>query len=223
MKTSICTMTVMMIFFIFQFSNSGCKSPVQPSNSDDNGNGDVSQVLVTADYIELSKITRISRFRSGVGHDYSDSSEICRSQKHYFVPKTYPVKIFSPVNGSISYLTQEWAGTQVGIQAGNRTFVIFHVNISDSLVVGSPLSAGQEIGTHIGTQTWSDIAVWENEQLLSYFEIMTDTVFQNYKNRGIVSRDQLIISQADRDADPLTCIGETIQNPGNIPNWVDLN
>jgi hypothetical protein len=223
MKKSLCTLIVMMVFFIFLFCTSGCKSPVQPSNSDDDGNGDVNLGIVTADYIELNKITRISKFRSGVGHDYSDSSETCRSKKHYFVPQTYPVKIFSPVSGSITYLTQEWAGTQVGIQAGNRTFVIFHVDVSSSLAVGSSVSAGQEIGTHIGPQTWSDIAVWENDKLLSYFELMTDSVFQNYQSRGISSRDQLIISQADRDADPLTCNGETFQSAGTIPNWVDLN
>jgi hypothetical protein len=57
MKKSLCAVIVMMVFFIFQFSTSGCKSPVQPSNGDDNGNGDVNQGIVTADYIELSKIT----------------------------------------------------------------------------------------------------------------------------------------------------------------------
>jgi hypothetical protein len=200
-----------------------CKSPLQPQNGGDDGNVDPYAGMVTADYIELDQISRISKFRSGVGHDYSDSYESCRSMKHYFVPKAYPVKIFSPVTGSISYLTLEWAGTQVGIQSGNRTFVIFHVDVYGSLGVGTSVTAGQELGTHIGSQTWSDIAVWEDDRLLSYFDVMTDTVFQNYQNRGVSSRSELIISRSERDADPLTCNGDTFQSCGTIPNWVNLN
>jgi len=202
------------------FCAPGCKSPAQPSDDDTSPS---QPVKVTADYIELGRITRISKFRSGVGHDYSDSYESCRSMKHYFVPGSYPVKIFSPVNGTISYLTVEWAGTQVGIKAGARTFVIFHVNVFSTLKVGDVVTAGQQIGTHIGSQTWSDIAVWEGNRLLSYFNVMTDAVFQNYKNRGVGARSDLIITQAARDADPLTCSGDTFASQGNIPNWVYLN
>lgn len=223
MKKILGVLLVLAAFFMSFLGAVGCKSPVQPSNGEKNGGTDNNSGIVAADYIELNNISRISKFRSGVGHDYSDSVESCRSMKHYFVPKTYPVKIFSPVTGVISYLTQEWAGTQVGIQSGSRTFVIFHVNISGSLATGSVVSAGQQIGTHVGSQTWSDIAVWENDRLLSYFEVMTDSVFQNYINRGVTARNQLIISKEDRDADPLVCSGDTFQNAGNIPNWVDLN
>jgi hypothetical protein len=179
--------------------------------------------MVTVDYIELDRIDRISKFRSGIGHDYSDSYESCRSMKHYFVPKSYPVKIFSPVRGTIGFLTQEWAGTQVGIRAGNRTFIIFHVNVFPSLQVGDSVTAGQQVGTHIGSQTMSDIAVREGNRLVSYFRVMTDSVFQAYRNRGVSSRDDLIISKAARDADPLTCNGEVFQGQGNLPNWFYLN
>ena len=44
--------------------------------------------IVTASYIDLSKIERISRFRSTVGHSYTDGSETCRSMKHYFQPRS---------------------------------------------------------------------------------------------------------------------------------------
>jgi hypothetical protein len=37
--------------------------------------------FVQADYIELAKIGQISRFRSGVGHEYSDAIEFCRSMQ----------------------------------------------------------------------------------------------------------------------------------------------
>ena len=42
--------------------------------------------FITADFIDLSGVTSISKFRSGAGHDYSDSDEKCRSMKHYFQP-----------------------------------------------------------------------------------------------------------------------------------------
>lgn len=200
----------------------GCKSPVGPSD-DGSGGSPPAQAQATADYIELSRITRISRFRSAVGHDYSDDYESCRSMKHYFVPGSYPVKIFSPVAGKIGYLTQEWAGTQVGIQAGSRMFIIFHVNVSASLKVGDSVTAGQQIGTHVGSQTWSDIAVREGGRLLSYFDVMTDAVFQRYRNRGVGSKSDLIISKAARDADPLTCSGDAFLTQGTLPNWIYLN
>jgi len=199
----------------------GCKSPVQPDG--DLNDDSPTAVAATADYIELGRIIWISKFRSGEGHDYSDDYESCRSMKHYFVPDSYPVKIFSPVNGKIIYLTEEWAGMQVGIEAGSRTFIIFHVNVLSSVNIGDSVAAGQQIGTHVGNQTWSDIAVREGGRLLSYFDVMTDAVFQNYRNRGVGARSDLIISRAERDANPLNCSGDNFLNKGTIPNWVYLN
>jgi hypothetical protein len=43
--------------------------------------------VLTANYIDLSKIERISRFRSAIGHHYAFSpDEPCRSMKHYYQP-----------------------------------------------------------------------------------------------------------------------------------------
>jgi hypothetical protein len=213
-KLTILSLTAVLVLTV-------CRSPEQPET--DGGSGGQQVVMVTADYIELDRITRISKFRSAIGHDYSDGTEFCRSMKHYFVPKSYPVKIYSPVRGTIDSLTAEVAGTKVGIRAGNRMFFIFHVNVFASLQVGDAVTAGQQIGTHIGSQTYSDIAVWEGDRLVSYFRVMTDSVFQAYRNRGVSSRDDLIISKEARDADPLTCSGETFQSQGNLPHWVYLN
>jgi len=57
---------------------------------------------------------------------------------------------------------------------------------------------------------------------VSWFEVMTDAVFQRYAARGIASRESLIISRAERDAEPLTCSGETFTSFGTIQNWVTL-
>ena len=189
--------------------------------------------FVGVDYIELEKIYKISRFRSGIGHDFSDDFESCRSMKHYFEPKSdvdwSAIKIFSPVKGTISSIFQEWAGTQVWIKSGEYPafyFCIFHVNLANPLNVGDAVTAGQQLGTHIGSQTMSDIAVGVNtpsgRKLVSYFDVIADSIFQNYQARGVNSRDAMIISKEARDADPLTCIGETFTTSGNLANWVTL-
>ena len=190
--------------------------------------------FVGVDYIKLGKILRISKFRSGIGHDYSDGFESCRSMKHYFEPKANAdwstVKVYSPVEGTVSGFTQESAGTQVSIQSKEYPAFylnIFHINLASPLKVGDPVGAGQQLGTHIGSQTMSDIAVGVNtpsgRKLLSWFDVISDPVFQQCQPRGLVSRTDAIISKQARDADPLSCNGEAFTNAGNLGNWVNLN
>ncbi|MFH1688627.1 MAG: hypothetical protein ABIE42_00135 [Candidatus Eisenbacteria bacterium] len=190
--------------------------------------------FVAVDCITLDDIYRISKFRSGVGHDYSDDFESCRSMKHYFQPSFdvdwSTVEVFSPVDGTVSRMWEEWAGTQVQVRSGERPaffFNVFHINLSDPLVVGDSLSAGQPLGNHIGAQTMSDIAVWVNTpsgpKLISYFDVMTDSLFQGYQARGLSSREDAVISRDARDADPLSCYQEEFADTGNIANWVVLD
>ena len=189
--------------------------------------------FVEADYIELGKIEGISKFRSSEGHDYSDDFESCRSMKHYFVPGDVDwstIKIFSPVKGTVFRIFQEWAGKQVWIKSEEYPafyFCIFHVNLAYPLNVGDAVTAGQQLGTHIGPQTLSDIAVWVNtpsgRKLVSYFDVIADSVFQNYQARGVNSRDVMIISKEARDADPLTCDGEEFTTRGTLESWVYLD
>ncbi len=190
--------------------------------------------FITVDYIELDKIERISKFRSGIGHDYRDDAESCRSMKHYYQPKSTviwsSIKIFSPVTGTIVRIFEEWAGTQVHIRPNIGplyTIIIFHIALQQPLAVGDSVAAGQQLGTHIGSQTMSDIAVGYSGQnqwkLLSYFDVMSDSLFQQYSGRGISSRNDCIISKEDRDADPLNCSGEVFGTSGTLENWVDLH
>ncbi len=74
--------------------------------------------FIAHDYIDPSLIARISRFRSGIGNDYSDGIESCRSMKHYFQPQSSlnwaTIPIQAPVTGRIVALQQETTfGTQV--------------------------------------------------------------------------------------------------------------
>ena len=154
--------------------------------------------------------------------------------KHYFQPDESvdwsAVLIYSPVNGTVSRIDQEWAGTQVRIRSDEYPdifFTLFHVSLDNPLNIEDHVIAGQQLGNHIGEQTMSDIAVGMNTQdgwkLISYFEIMTDSLFQNYQLRGLNSRDDFIIPREARDADPLTCEGEEFTAGGNLENWVVLN
>jgi hypothetical protein len=185
-----------------------------------------------SDYIESEKILRISKFRSGIGHSYTDDFETCSSMKHYFQPRGdvdwSGVRIFSPVDGTVSGLIEEWAGTQVWIRSRDYPdfeFRIFHIRLADSLIVGQALASGRLLGTHIHDRTYSDIAVWVRTpggrlKLLSWFDVMTDPVFDRYRSRGAVQRSDFIIPKEARDADPL-CSGGTFAE-GNLENWVFL-
>jgi len=193
--------------------------------------------FIVNNYIELDKIDSISRYRSGVGHSYSDSYESCRSLKHYFKPRYdvdwASVKIYAPVNGTVINMfpdsiwgTQVWI-MPVGMPAFNIT--LFHVNLMVPLGIGSSVVSGQQIGTHYGPQTTSDIAIQINApnntfQRVSYFDVITDKLFGCYMSRGVMTRDTLIISKAARDADPLLpCNGQQFWYSGTIPNWVQLH
>jgi hypothetical protein len=189
--------------------------------------------FIDYDYIELDKIERISKFRSGIGHDYHDDFETCRSMKHYYQPKSgidwSTVKIFSPVDGKVVRINEEWAGTQVHIEcavAKNTTIIIFHIALLKPLSVGESLQAGQHIGYHIGSQTMSDIAVsctiGNKWQLISYFDEISDSLFQRYVSKGISNRSECIISKEARDTDPLNCNGDAFSTEGTIPNWIVL-
>jgi hypothetical protein len=198
---------------------------------DGEGNDSIPQ-FVTENYIDLDSIARISRFRSGVGHSYTDNFETCRSMKHYFVPKDETdwtaVKIFSPVDGTVVKMEKGWAGMQIRIESEDHPglfFILFHVN-TDGLSVGESIKAGQQLGVHIGPQTWSDIAVGHDAsdgwRLLSWFDLMSDGLFKAYQDRGLESRIDAIISTVDREEDLLICNGEEFASEGNLENWVEL-
>ncbi len=215
---------------------SGTKSPWDTWDIEANGE----PLFVTGDVLELQKIARISKLRSGAGHDYSDDFESCRSMKHYFIPKDgvdkLQVKVFSPVDGTVVALTNDWRedsvwkGEVVCIQSKDYPafyFIVYH--IVTSLDVGDNVVAGQLLGypADYENTTIADTAVGvigpDGYRLVSYFQVMNDTLFQNYQARGVSSRDEMVISKEERDADPLTCDGEEFVDEGHLENWVTLN
>ncbi|MGB8358977.1 MAG: hypothetical protein WCD55_10230 [Bacteroidales bacterium] len=154
--------------------------------------------------------------------------------KHYFQPKGEvdwsSIKLYSPVSGTIIETIDEWAGTQIIIRSDDYPafeFIIFHLKLSPQYKDGDKIKSGDQVGTHIGTQTMSDIAVKVREtnkkiRYVSYFDVMTDNLFNKYIDRGISNRAMLIISESERDAHPLSCNGETFSNAGSLENWIFL-
>jgi hypothetical protein len=191
--------------------------------------------FVGINYIELSKIYRISKFRSSFGHDYSDAFEHCRNMKHYFEPRGdvdwTTVKIYSPVTGEITRVDVEWAGTKLEIASADYPafrFSIFHINTNKLYNLGDKVTAGEQLGTHIGSQTMSDISVIVNDptkqgRMVSYFEVIADTIFNKYISRGVSNRENMIIPKATRDANPLSCTGDTFTGTDVLESWVVLN
>ena len=191
--------------------------------------------FVNTNYIELAGTYRISKFRSSVGHDYSDSFEQCRSMKHYFEPRSdvdwTAIKIYSPVKGIVTRVEQEWTGTKLEIASDDYPafrFSIFHINLSAPFAVNDKISEGEILGTHIGSQTYSDISVIVNDptkqgRMVSYFDVMTDSLFIDYSNRGVYSRADVIIPKEVRDANPLNCNGDTFTTTDTLENWIYLN
>ncbi|MEO8084934.1 MAG: hypothetical protein ABI780_14010 [Ardenticatenales bacterium] len=169
--------------------------------------------MITTSPVPLERVAKISRFRSGVGHDYSDGVERCRSMKHYlkFVggepgeahdPSWTTVPIVSPLAGTVVSVQAEWAGDQIRIRStvdARYTAVLFHVRRAvgvdgDVAVdVGSVLASGQAIGSHASDETMSDLAVEfddpatpQGRRLVSAFDggVMGDAAFAAFAARG---------------------------------------
>ncbi|MEK7083321.1 MAG: hypothetical protein AAB972_04045, partial [Patescibacteria group bacterium] len=190
--------------------------------------------FIQADFIDLSYINAISKFRSGSGHDFSQGSgETCRSMKHYFNVRRTPeveqlishnkgippapdgktdISIYSPVDGKIISIESEQMpiGKQIYIRPDSRPdFIVrlFHIYPLSDIKKGVRVKAGQKIGV-IGQYQNTDIAIMRGRKHLSYFEVMPDTIFAKYQALGIKSRKDLIIFKEERDANPLECNGE---------------
>lgn len=184
--------------------------------------------FLNTNYIDMRKITKITKFRSAVGHDYSDATqfgpnedmkgfgpvESCRSMKHYFVQPDATTDIYAPTGGIVSRIFEEGLGTQVHITSDAQpafTIIIFHVRGDAPFAVGQKITEGQHLGKHFTENTYSDIAVAVHTptgyHLISYFEILTDAAFAVFKAKGIASPSDVIIPRAERDAAPLCVAG----------------
>src|SRR5687767_806607 len=106
--------------------------------------------------VALSGLTKISRFRSGIGHDYSKASdESCRSMKQYLVPVagTRP-EVVSPVTGKVERVLDAAGDSQLWISAADQPGIeirVFHVDTSTAgLKQGDTVAAGARLGVLSG-------------------------------------------------------------------------
>lgn len=190
---------------------------------------------VTSNYLDPSVLLRVSRFRSGFGHDYSDAAESCRSMKHYFQPRSDVdwggVVIRAPFDAYVGELLGETTfGTQLRLRSTAvpaLTAVLFHVRPDSALAVGRVVRSGERLGTHIGSQTLSDLALRletpSGSRLVSYFEALDETLLAAWTARGVTSRASMVIARGERDASPLRCTGEQFDDAGTLENWVWLH
>ena len=191
-------------------------------------------LLIEANYIDLEPIDWVSLFRSSAGHDFVDDFEVCRSMKHYFEPLSTvdwsEIQVYSPIQGKIvGWANEGDRGTTITIESSafpGVSVTVFHVSLALPPRIGDAVSAGENLGAHYGSESNSDIAVGivtpDGYMVVSYFDVMTDDVFQEYEARGASSRDRFVITAAERDADPLTCEGEEFSSGGTLPEWFDL-
>lgn len=205
--------------------------------------------LLMHDFTEVEKVEKVSRFRSGFGHSFTDGTESCRSMKHYYTPfesyrENNTIEIYSPVNGLILSVSSDGHGASTGLSNKQVqikpedqpafVFTLFHCDlISPAISTGTKVREGDLLG-HARLYyedleehaTSFDIALWVNTpsgmRLVSCFDAMGEEVFGEYLARGAADRQDFIISKEARDADLLQCNGDTFLSGGNLDNWVVL-
>jgi hypothetical protein len=148
---------------------------------------------------------------------------------------TDDVDIMSPVDGTIADIHEEQlpVGKQIYIiPDGYPAYQIrlFHVYPVDGLkkgsiggLGGSHVKAGEKIGVIAKGQS-TDVAVqvgFVKQNFVSYFDVMPDNIFASYIARGATSRNDFIISKAERDANPLECSGEEFVRPAGYDETQD--
>ena len=183
--------------------------------------------------IDLTKVDRISRFRSSQGHDFSDDVESCRSMKHYFSAPPAGTALHAPAGATVLSVTPEsnGFGMQIALRPDAQpafTVVLFHVAPSVGIAPGAHVDAGYPIGGHASDRTASDVAVFTldalgRRRLVSFFDTLVPEGFDALRARGVRDFGVLKVSREERDAHPLSCSGETFVGVDPVtPQWIDL-
>ncbi len=169
--------------------------------------------LIVANPIDLSQITRISKFRSCAGHDYSGlninlEKEPISSMKHYIAANKQligakdTVKIFAPFDGKITEILES-DGKQIFISANKAPkwqFIFFHTSPLPNIQVGASVKAGQLIGQGY-MREWDgfDIAFkqfsFRREIFDSPFMHMSNEVLKEYELRGVTIENIIILKE----------------------------
>lgn len=187
----------------------------------------------------------------------SDSRETMRNMKHYFGQKDEynntvdKIEIYAPFDGYISGWRPSgpnennanlWI-TKSPLPLGRWGVSVDHIAKLDSLKVGNRVKTGQLIGyADLSNNHYSfdfiysrprlptvKIDNWDSPyaDLDSIFNHMSEDVLAQYREKGVTSKDQLIISKESRDANPCVYDGSGPYFSGDEntkeDNWVRLN
>ena len=166
--------------------------------------------------------------------EYDATRSSCKSMKHYFIPMGVPkenaayataphtfewmsIKFFAPVDGRIIgvYHTETEYGPQANFTVASSDypgyfFMYFHVTLDPDLKENSVVKAGQLVGTLGSEEAWGEIAVSikigpNDHRLVSFLDVATDEVVEEYKARGFKTASDVIVTKEQRDANPLEC------------------
>jgi hypothetical protein len=172
--------------------------------------------FITHSPINLAKTSRLSKFRSCVGHDYSGFNaagqlETNRSMKHYVVTTTASPEAYMPFDGRIAEIRSERTayGKQIWLTTepdNGWIFIFFHVNPAPGLAAGSSLKAGQLLGTApIRPNDSFDFTLArfgaDQPAFDTPFAHMTDTLMAQFAQAGL-TLENLVIPKAARDKRP---------------------
>jgi len=179
--------------------------------------------FIQAHFVDVDKLTMVSKYRSGIGHDASSDGEDCRSMRHYHgfnhpevndqeEKAKYRYDTYSPVNGRIMSISGD-ESQQMNIRPDDKSangieIRIDNVSADPSLKYFSKVKAGQKIGESLGM---AEITITYNRifgtQGFSYYELLPDYLFDDYQKAAgrNITRDDFIISKEYRDAHPLQC------------------
>lgn len=191
---------------------------------------------ILANFTNLDKIEKISKYRSCAGHVTvpQDEREMRRNMKHYFwvkpeFNKASEVEIYSPYDGYVTDIRDEpelnlegeiWIRAKSNLvflpPLGVWQFSVQHIDVRKDLKRGSEVKAGELLGYaalsekrgnsfdivygKMGIPT-KKIDNWTAPfaDLDSVFNHMPDQVFSQYQQKGISTKEDLIISKEERD------------------------
>jgi len=163
--------------------------------------------FIEENWIELDKIANISKFNSAIGHGFPLPWDET-SKKHYFRAfnscgdSNEDVKVFAPTDAIITWIMDESHRLDNGEIRGKQLhlvstthpsieFTLFHINIEKTnLRVFQRVKAGDELGfCDMRDECDTDIAVMRGGQSISWFELLSEDLREEYEDRGLKLED----------------------------------
>ena len=216
-------------------------------------------------FIRITKIRSAYGHNYNYGStDHDPTGKSCSSMKHYFDAYTDQqrwdssfgsydtrgnVKFYSPVDGDLYGVVpkeiEQGTEYQFYISPKESSQIIFtfhHVDLFDEFIDGGSVTSGQHLGYIMRPNGQGEIAVAVSSSIrteyISFFDVMTDEVFEEYQERGITSRSQMTIPRQEREENPIPCTlndgsgGKFYSESGNEEefqewqngpdNWIEL-